>query len=270
MTQPGAPLFPSPGWWVRGNRVGVNTNLGYGWAGTASGVMHPKGHVATSYGLSANAVGAYPSPPVYLGNNATGAFGITATLTYTDTVPANTKMSLIWVANFSSITAPTVSASIGGVAATLPTGNSVILDDNGTNGLWLHCFVVPNPLTGSRTISFTTTAAAAAVVDAVHYQHAGSIGTPISLTYQSGTSCSLTAPSSNARLAYANAFAYAGTVSQTFSAYNQTQRFLKAVVSGGNRALICGDAVGNGSGLVFSATRSNTARWGGLIVPLIP
>lgn len=198
-----------------------------------------------------------------------GVVSNTSPVSFTDTIPTDAAVTLIWVASDASVTSPTMAATLGGSAATLV--QSVNVSNSGTHHLFLNCYSVLNPPTGSQAISFTTTGPQNCVVNTVHYRNVSAIGTPITTTSAQAGQPSLAASSTNRNYMYVNAFSYVGTTAgQTFTAYNQNQRYLKALATG-NHPIVIGDAPGNGGSLTFSATRSNTTNnWGGIIVPLIP
>lgn len=193
---------------------------------------------------------------------------------YTDSVPLGTACSVIWAGYYTSVApTPTVSASIGGTAATLV--GTPLLVSNATTNLYLCCFVLFSPPTGSQTVSFSGagTGTYFVVMVADHYANVAAVGPATTLGLQAAGSPSMTLTSSNPNYIYANAFTWQATVAagESFSAYSQTQRFLKALVASGCRPLIVGDAQGTGSSLVFSATRSASENdWGGIILPLAP
>lgn len=216
----------------------------------------------------------FSPPPVFAAWAYTGpgSSGTTTTVSETDTVPANATCGLIWACH-TSTTTPTVSASIGGTSASLVT--TITAGVSGGVTLYLSCFSLLKPPTGSQTVSFTTTAGATSRfidIDAVYYADVAGVGTPVSLQNQSGQPSISISPTGGANYMYANAFSYlAAAGGNTFSGYNQTQRYLVATVAGTNYPLLAGDAHGKNSSLTFSATRSDTTNgWGGIIVPLVP
>lgn len=200
-----------------------------------------------------------------------GHAATTATSSYSDTVPVGTSLSLIWCSVLSTTTPSSItgSATIGAASATQ---NTFSIVSTSTGDLYLGCFFVLNPPTGSQTVSFTASGSITGLaIDAVHYQNAVGVGAPSVLASQSGTTCSMSVSASNPFYMYGNAFGYYGnTAGQTFSGYGPNQRYTQATVSSGARPIVAGDAQGNGGTLTFSATRSNAGTWGGIVVPLIP
>lgn len=197
-----------------------------------------------------------------------GAASGTSPVSFTDTIPTDANCTLIWVSCGSSIASPTMAATLGGSAVTLV--QSLNADNTGTQHLFLNCYAVLRPPSGSQAIAFTTTGSQNLVVNTVHYRNVSAIGTPVTLGVQAGQpSISV---SSAPNYMYANGFTYIGTATgNTFTGYNQNQRYIKALLSTVNHPIVIGDAPGTGGSLTFSATRSNTTNnWGGVIVPLIP
>lgn len=193
-----------------------------------------------------------------------GTAGSGTSISFTDTIPAGVGGTLVWVSHSSTVANPTVSAQIGSTSATLV--STIQAGTQSGNPSYLSCFAVLNPPTGSQTVSFSTSSGNCIMaIDTVHYAGVTSIGTPITMALQSGQP-SMSVSSTNANYMYANAFSYTRSATgQTFSAYNQTQRWLNAA----EEPIVAGDAPGNGGTLTFSATRSNTTNnWGGIIVPL--
>lgn len=196
-----------------------------------------------------------------------GSAGTSSPLTYTDTIPAGTSCTLMWVSSRGTSATPTVSASVGVTAATLMASAA-----SGSAGAYdfLYCFALLSPPTGSQTINFTTsTGSPKLVVNTCHYANVSSIGTASVSANGSGQPFMSVAPTATTGI-YASGFMFLPTANgQTFSSYNQNQRYVIAS-SASNQPLIFGDAQGNGATLPFSATRSDTTyQWGGIIVPLL-
>lgn len=216
-------------------------------------------------------IGKRPIPVEYLATGPGGA-SVSSPITYTDVIPSGANCTLIWAGDYGTPNPPTVSASGGASAATLLASVEATVET--TDFLYLYCFSVFSPPTGSQTISFTTTSSGfvGGVVNAVHYANVAAIGTPITTGLQTGQPSMSVSSSGDLRYRYANAFTYgSGTVGQSFSGYNQNQLYVKATASGSNRPILIGDGQGNGSTLTFSSNRdSTTFNWGGIIVPLIP
>lgn len=208
-------------------------------------------------------------PPAYeaVGTGASSSATGTQTISFTDTVPSDAKCALLWAVNSSSAANPTISAKVGSANATLV--SSTLITTNGAY-IYITCFAVLNPPTGSQTISFTTTANYVTSINTAYYKNVSSIGTPITLGNQTTVPASITAPSTRTNYLYANAFAYqTGGYGYGFSAYNQNQRFMQASTAS-SYPMLFGDALGSGGALTFSATRAlTTYNWGGIIVPLI-
>lgn len=219
------------------------------WVARASGVLVPK-YLATGTGAG------------------TGLTG-TQTVSYTDNIPDDTKLSLIWAFNSSSAANPTISCTVGGVAATLV--KTTLCTTFGTY-IYVTCFALLGPPKGSQAVAFTTTTNNVSYVRAVHYAGVGSLGAPIELASQTSAVASISASDTNAHYLYANGFVYqTGGDGNSYSSYSQTQRFMQASNASITYPALAGDAVGNGGVLTFSASRSlTTYNWAGLIVPLMP
>lgn len=203
-----------------------------------------------------------------------GGVGATNPLTFSDTTPGDANYSLIWVEYTGSVASPTVSASYGSTSATL-TGTPAVI--NSTTNMFLACFKVAwpsGPPSGSQTVSFTYSGGTLSncAMDVIHYKGVSSVGTPITVTNQSGN-CSMSASSTVASNIYAQGFGYrASATGNTFTLYNQTQRAINpaSTTAPNSPPLVFGDAFGNGGTLTFTATRSVTTNpYGGMIVPLI-
>jgi hypothetical protein len=70
MTQPGAIIPPTPGWWVRTDHIGVGEGT-FGWSSSTAGSRVSQGHGSGGYGWSSHAVGHTPIPVSYI-NSASG------------------------------------------------------------------------------------------------------------------------------------------------------------------------------------------------------
>lgn len=213
-------------------------------------------------------------PPVaYFGGAGVGSGSKTSSpATDSDIVPVGTTCAVIWVAYYTPTSnTATLAASLGGTAATLvyQLTASVV----GTNTLYLCCYVLFNPPSGTQTVSFSaSTGSFLTVLAAEYYNNVVALGTPIVSGLNAGNP-SMSVSASNSNYIYANAFAYgaATTAGETFSGYTQNQRYIQALVSSGCRPLLVGDAQGNGDTLLFGATRTGSENsWGGIILPLAP
>ena len=208
------------------------------------------------------------SPPTWVGTGPGKSQG-TSPLTYTDTIPVGTTYTLLFGQLLcASATLPTVSATIGGVTATLV--DSAYISSNSGNYLYGVCLALANPPTGSQTVSFTSNSILACAVNTVHYSGVGSLG-PVSKIGQQAGQPSFSV-GTDAKYGYAQAFLYAvAAAGNGFSSYNQNQRWTISAVLNVNGPLLIGDATGNGGTLTFSATRDNTTNgWGAIVVPLAP
>lgn len=285
MTEPGYVHPAAPGWWERNDRIGTAENE-VDVQSHASGVRAPMyyrkkmrpanprvGPMALRYSKKAwRVAGIWGGRPPNVEGVGTGNKGAQS-ISWTDTVPAAANFAVIWASNMSTLTSPVfTTVSIGGSACTQVSGSPYYFTFDGTYYYHLHCFILVNPPTGaSKTVTLTKSAEGGNLnADVVYFSNVSSYG---SLTTTSGltpTNASLTVPGTDGRRLYTQAFSYRATGSNTFSAYNQTQRYL-ATAASFTEPLVIGDATGNGGNLTFSATRSETTYgWGGAALPLIP
>lgn len=197
-----------------------------------------------------------------------GATSATSPITYTDSIPTSTNCTLIWATYFATTATPTISATIGSTSATLV---STVAGAASNPFYYLTCFQVPSPPTGSQTVTLTLSSVSGCAVNTVHYSGVAAVGAVTSLGNQSG-SPSISVTSSNPVYRYVQATTYRiAATGNTFSAFNQTQRYLIAGTVALNGPLLIGDALGNNGTLTFSSTRSSTTNpWDAMIVPLIP
>lgn len=206
-----------------------------------------------------------PPGPTWLASGA-GAASTTSPDSFTDTIPAGANCTLVFAADGVTAAGPTISATVGGVSTTQVT--APLAATRNTVDIYLACFALFYPPTGSQTISFSTQNPAAVEVTTLHYKNVTSIGTPVTSLQQAG-SPSMSATSTVPQYLYVNAFVYGGSSGNTYSGYSQTQRFL-AAQGASNYATILGEAPGNGGTLTFSASRSSTTfTWGGVIIPIL-
>lgn len=219
----------------------------------------------SSLALTAGRIGSDLSPAwAATGPGTAGNAGI---LSFTDTIPVGTSYTLVWSQMLCASSSPTVSVTIGGVSATLVDSLQIAL--TGGNNLFLFCFGLANPPTGSQTVSYTTNSNLACPVNTVHYSRVSRANSVAKLGYQSGQP-SITLPVNDSRFMYAQAFGYAAAaVGNSYTAYNQSQRYITSAVANVSGPLLIGDAAGTGGSLTFSATRDNTSySWGTIVVVL--
>lgn len=212
-----------------------------------------------------------PSLPYCVGsNNGTGSNTAPTSLSYSDSIPAGTTCTVIWLI-YAYNSAPTVSVTVGGTSATSRTSvtwNPVI------NHV-LACYALFTPSTGTQTISvtFSINTPTSAGMATAHYANAKSFGTASTVSAQTGSPMTISASSTTTARLYLNQLGYSSGVQGTISSYNRNQQILSGQGNGVGTSypFVAGDAVGNGGTLTFSATRSDTARtYAGLIIPLIP
>lgn len=206
--------------------------------------------------------------PVSWDATGVGAVSATSPVSFTDTIPSAANCTLIWAAYATTAASPTIALTVGGTAATLV---QTITWGTANPFYYLSCFQLMHPPAGSQSISFSCTSLSACALDTIHYSGVAALGTPTSLTNQTGQP-SISVSSLGPNVIYSQAFVYrAAAAGNTYTGYSQTQRELVAAVLGTNPPLLIGDAPGNGGTLTFSATRTSTTNpWGGIIVPLLP
>lgn len=98
MTEPGAVEAPSPGWWVRTNRIGTDT-ISYGFIAYAEGLTPARGDVDSDYAWAGSAVGQQPgvigqgSAAYVAANESTSAGSYVDLTTTTDSVTVTVPAS---------------------------------------------------------------------------------------------------------------------------------------------------------------------------------
>lgn len=284
MTEPGYIHPPSPGWWERTNRIGTAESE-ITVESSATGATAPMyyrqkmqpasprvGPMALRNAKKAWRVAGIwgGRPPAYegVGGGAKGAQSVS----WVDTIPTATNFAVVWLSNMSTLTSPSVTVTIGGVSASQVSGSPYYFTFDGSYYYHVQCFVLANPPTGaSKTVAVAKTAEGGNVsASAVYYSNVTGYGSVTTASGVSPTNASLTVSGTDGRKLYTQAFSYRTTGSNSFSAYNQTQRFL-ATAANFTEPIIIGDAAGNGGSLSFTATRSETTYdWGGMALPLNP
>lgn len=185
MTQPGAILYPQPGWWVRSNRVGVNTGLGYGWAVNAVGATHPQGSDTGTLSWACNAVGAHPPNPSFdtIGGATVGT-GATQTLSHTAAAGADV------FALVTTLVSETVSsATYNSVAMTVV--GSIPLNNATTNGTLTLLRRAASGTGSAATVSVTKSGSAhGATANSISYANVHTVSTLIT-NFGTGTSATI-------------------------------------------------------------------------------
>lgn len=204
------------------------------------------------------------NPYMYLATG-TRTYSATTSASISDTIPAGTACSLIWV-NHQGGATQTMTATIGATNAVL-VGTAAVTSNSNTK---LTCFAVLDPPTGTQTITVNDSSGTAIHFNTVHYRNVRWVGVAATSEVQTGQP-SMSASTATGKT-YANCLTFYNTGNNTFSAYNQNQRWYQAGVSGVTpMPVLAGDAYGTGSSVTFSATRSNTTYgWGGMVVTLDP
>lgn len=263
MTQPGITYPPQPGWWARTERIGVTAAV-YKWASALTGVITPVGRIAASYGWSSSTLGL--SVPHYM-SGGSARTNDASPLTWTETIPANAALVIVWVGDNAANEA-NVGATIGGTPMVLSQENQI--PAGGTGASFLRCFTMLSPPAGTQTFRVTNDNSIGLIAATAYYRNVGSLGNTLT-----AHSMSESVTSSSPSTLYAQMFTYSmsGT-GDTISGYNQTQRSPSSMLTGSGTTyspMVFGDALGNGGTLTFSASRSDTTySAGSIILPLLP
>ena len=205
--------------------------------------------------------------PYCLGVGA-GATGSGSPVSFSDTVPAGTTCTLIWVAHYNSSGSPTITGSVGAKSAALIETTTCAANNNSR----ISCLAVMNPSTGTQTVSVTNSNPSGMVITTCHYSNVTAVGAWAENANQSPAACTVSATSTDPRFAYCAGYSYGATGSTaTFSGdFSGTQRF---VIAGGaaatNPPMLVGDSYGNYGTLAETVTRTqSTYGYGALIVQL--
>lgn len=199
----------------------------------------------------------------------TGAFTGAGSLSELHTIGGNGI--LLFVSLTYSGTAPTLTAQVGGTPMiNAIIGGSFNFYSTGGTVIGLYVFKLKNPPTGSQSVKLTLANGGAhqyVAMSSVSYSNVGSFSLPQLTNGGTGTSVSLSMPSSPANGICAQGFSSAGLA---FSGYSQTQRSYQAGVSSVNEPLIVGDASGTGGTVSFSATSGTSVAWGAVGIQISP
>lgn len=285
MTEPGYIHPAAPGWWERTERIGTaesEITVQSHATGLRTPMYFPKKMKPANPRVGPMALrnsskrvwkvaGIWGGRPPNVEGVGTGSKGARS-ISWTDTVPANANFAVVWVSNMSTLTNPSITATIGGVSCSQVSGSPYYFTFDGTYYYHIHCFVLANPPTGaSKTVAVAKSAEGGNVnADAIYFSNVSSYGTLTTTSGLTPTNASMTVNGTEGRRLYTQAFSYRATGANTFSAYNQTQRYNSTAASF-TEPLLIGDAPGNGGALSFTATRSETTYdWGGAALPLLP
>ena len=229
----------------------------------ASGAINLDSSSAVSLGMS----GSPYNRPACVGVGA-GATSATSPISFSDTVPADTDCTLIWVAHYNSSASPTITGSVGGQSGALIKTTTCAASNNAR----ISCVAVMNPPTGTQTVSVTNSHPSGAVITTCHYANVTAVGAYTETASGSPASCSVAASSTDARYDYAAGYSYAAAgTSNTFSHdFTGTERFLQTGGAGATSPpMFVGDSYGNYGTLTSTVTRSNSAYgYGALMVKL--
>lgn len=261
MTKPGWVQPPTPGWWVRRDKVATFTDQ-YGWLTSVSGLSAPAGGISsTSYGWGQAFVGAAPSTFDALGAGNSGN-GINPSWSHTATPGAAV---IVWAFAANNVNNSSVTATYAGNAMT-QRGSTVLNVFDGTFWHWAYCFSYPAALSGAQTIVVTPAASSFVKGNSISYENVSTFGTPVSNT---GTAASMTlssVPSAVGNIV-SNMFSLPFTAT-TPTAYNQTSRWNDNTTGGWTPAtVLLGDAPGAAT-VSFSATQAAPANWVAMAIDL--
>lgn len=182
----------------------------------------------------------------------TGSTGGTPSIT----IGSKANMLVAWVSVQGSVT--TITASVGGTPMTALTAIS-------SGSYTVRTFILRNPPTGNRTVSFSGISGIATycVSAAVSYRNVGSVETLITDT-STGTIASLLAPSMDGQRV-ANAFMTIGNM----TAYDKNLLGSKTQAAFVNQGFCFGEAAGNPA-LSFNAALASSMIWLGTALILSP
>lgn len=172
------------------------------------------------------------------------------------TIGADATMLVVWIGIQG--TAATVTATAGGVPMTQ-------LNPVTGGGHTLRTFVLPNPPTGNRSVTFTGISGIATYCTsaAISYKNVASVGTQVTNTATSTTGTVSVAAGGGSMVG--NAFMVIGHP----STYNKTERGRINQAAFVNQGFIYGDAVGEPT-TTFNAGFAGSIQWLGSAVVLNP
>lgn len=154
--------------------------------------------------------------------------------------------------------------SIGGIHA-----------NNNSGYAFMEWFYLLNPPEGSQTVSVTYSRASTTYrrTHAVALSYTGCRGIdPIPLTgygTEAGTAMSQTVSSSNSEMLVQGFLDYQALWAGSITGYNQNERYNLAAAGGNaDNAMVVGDARGNGSSVIFNATRYTGSAYAAFCIKL--
>lgn len=155
MTEPGYVAPPSPGWWVRTNRVGINST-GYNWAVTATGSRATQGTAAGTYNWAGASTGVSPVLLTFINANANNGTSVT--------IPTHAVGNIIVIASYNAGLAtipgkPTASGTVpawvdidavnGANSNGMRTAEFVATATTTTSGIWANAdFMIAAVISG--------------------------------------------------------------------------------------------------------------------------
>lgn len=203
------------------------------------------------------------APPAYDAAGA-GSAGRTTTWSWNHTIGTGADVWVFINTNTSvSGSTITVTAKIGAGNVPIPQVGAVYDYITGSSFASLFAFSLPNPPTGSQTITVTSSVQSLnSSANSTSYRNVLRSGTP-SINSGTGTSVSISAPPTPAVVVMSG-------FSSNFSGSNATVRSNQPFVSGSALSLLICDSVGVAPVGTFTATLAASTGWGAIAIPLNP
>lgn len=235
----------------------------------------------------ANALGQIPHTNVAIPpNGGTGSITHDAFSNGTPVTGTTTTLSMSWshtiAATANYLIVRVASLTTGTFVSTVTCGGipMLLLGGNGATGsptATIQIFILPNPPTGSKTISVQLSGASATIytLQAEADSYIGVLNATATATSSTNSSPSETLSSVSGKQ-YCNGIAVTAASSETLSSYSQTSRYNPGSTFNSTAskylAMIAGDATGTGSNITYSATASftTTNSWVSAVATLTP
>jgi hypothetical protein len=215
-------------------------------------------------------------PPKVVSYDATGAgyTGTSPTPSWAHVIGTSaTAIVLSTVIYVNSTTMPTITAKVGTTPMIPQGGITTAYANDGSGWLYMPVFVLLNPPTGSQTVAVTLQSGLTyqMSLNSFSYNNVVEFGPVTTVANTAGaTALSISVPSvagiSVANQMVANAF---GGYTGAYSAYTQTQRWLRNWVSGVNISFVAGDAPGAPT-VTFGCTCAAANAYGAVALALLP
>jgi hypothetical protein len=220
------------------------------------------------------ATGALKTPSItveYLatGTGATGGGSTNESISWTDSIPADTQAALLAVSYLASTTA-TATATVGGTSMTSLEGPYLIYSASGIDQ-YLQVFGLLSPPTGSKTVQVSISGGTDYVVaDVVYYFGVSGFGTAVE-NDGTGTSLSVAVASGQAGAAFCAMGTYTASSSgsTSISSFSANSRYNKSWTNAVNCPIQIGDSLAASSGVTFTASTNASAPWGAIAIPLL-